>query len=85
MIKASRDGSCYRCVISDKYGNQATTREVYIYVPVPAKPANFVASTSDEAAVVEEDIIEETVDTVEVEAVEVVETIEEAAVETVVS
>ena len=90
LIKASRDGSCYRCVISDKYGNQATTREVYLYVdqdvPAPAAPASYVTSTADEAAIVEAEIaVEETVDTVEVEAVEVVETIEEAAVETVVS
>ena len=84
LIKESRDGSKYQCVITDKYGTVATTREVYLYVDqdVPV-PEGFEATAAESAVAVVENPVEETVEVIEVvEAIEVpvVETVSEAEV-----
>ena len=82
LIKESRDGSKYQCIITDKYGTVATTREVYLYVDqdVPV-PEGFEATAAESAVAVVENPIEETVEVIEVvEAIDVpvVETVSEA-------
>ena len=82
LIKESRDGSKYQCVITDKYGTVATTREVYLYVDqdVPV-PEGFEATAAESAVAVVENPIEETVEVIDVvEAIDVpvVETVSEA-------
>ena len=81
LIKESRDGSKYHCVITDKYGNVATTREVYLYalhIEVIEEADTTVVEAENTVAEAEE-----TVETVVVEEAEVVETVEEVAVDTV--
>ncbi len=79
---ASRDGREYHCVITDKYGNAATTRSVYLYIVsedslVPLSNSSTADSTVIEAEEAVE-VSEETVDVVEPEVVEVIDTVEES-------
>ena len=79
---ASRDGREYHCVITDKYGNVATTRSVYLYIVsedslVPLSNSSTADSTVIEAEEAVE-VSEGTVDVVEPEVVEVIDTIEES-------
>ena len=83
LIKQSREGSQYRCVITDKYGNIAVTREVNLYIIQIIVEDAVAAAAEAENNVVE---VEETVETVEAEetvAVNTVEVVEEVAVEDV--
>ena len=83
LIKQSREGSQYRCVITDKYGNIAVTREVNLYIIQIIVEDAVAAAAEAENNVVE---VEETVETVEAEetvAVDTVEVVEEVAVEDV--
>ena len=84
LIKQSREGSQYRCVITDKYGNIAVTREVNLYIiQIIVEDAVVAAAAEVEDTVVE---TEETVETVEAEetvAIDTVEVVEEVAVDTV--
>ena len=87
LIKESRDGSKYHCVITDKYGNVATTREVYLYIFSEGVPVPEAASIPAEANVIEAEdsvVIEETVEVVEVEETETDETVETPISENVI-
>ena len=79
---ASRDGREYHCVITDKYGNVATTRSVYLYIVSEDSLVPVSNSSTADSTVIEiEEAVEaseETVDVVEPEVVEVIDTVEES-------
>ena len=81
LIKESRNGSKYHCIITDKYGNTATTTEVYLY----ALHIEVIEEADTTVVEAENTVVEaeETVEPVVVEEAEVVETVEEVAVDTV--
>ena len=84
--KESRDGSQYRCVITDKFGNEYITETVtlhIIYNVVSAEavqvPADATVIDADDSVVVAEDVAET------VEVVDTIDTVESVDVETVES
>ncbi len=89
-VKESRDGSQYRCVVTDKYENVYISETVTLYIIDNALPAKAVQVPADSTVIEAEDSVaaEEVVETVDVvdtvdtvETVDIVETVEEDVAE----
>ncbi len=89
-VKESRDGSQYRCVVTDKYENVYISETVTLYIIDNSLPAKAVQVPADSTVIEAEDSVaaEEVVETVDVvdtvdsvETVDIVETVEEVVSE----
>ena len=83
--KESRDGSQYRCIITDKFGNEYITETVTLYIIDNALPAKPVQVPADSTVIEAEDSVaaEDVAETVEV--VDTIDTVESVDVETIES